>query len=117
MPPKQSAVGVKHKFVIDYSLAASENLFDPATYEDYLRSRIKVEGKTGQLGDRIKFTRDLRKLTITSTIPLSKRYIKYLTTKFLKKSAIRDYFRLIATSKDSYELRYRIKLEDDDDDS
>ncbi|KAG8740450.1 hypothetical protein FRC10_004315 [Ceratobasidium sp. 414] len=117
MAPKQPAVGVKHKFIIDYSRPAGEEIFDAAAFEDYLRSRIKVEGKTGQLGDKIKITRDLKKLTITSTVPLSKRYIKYLTGKFLKKIALREYLRPIATSKDTYELRYRIQLGDDEDDA
>jgi large subunit ribosomal protein L22e len=34
------------------------------------------------------------------------RYLKYLTKKFLKKNKLRDWLRVIAVSKDSYELRY-----------
>lgn len=32
--------------------------------------------------------------------------MKYLTKKFLKKHELRDWLRVIANSKDSYELRY-----------
>ena len=34
------------------------------------------------------------------------RYLKYLTKKFLKKNNLRDYIRVVATSKTAYELRY-----------
>lgn len=34
------------------------------------------------------------------------RYMKYLTKKFLKKNNLRDYIRVVANSKSSYELRY-----------
>lgn len=34
------------------------------------------------------------------------RYLKYLTKKFLKKNNLRDYIRVVATSKSNYELRY-----------
>lgn len=33
-------------------------------------------------------------------------YMKYLTKKFLKKHELRDWLRVIANSKDAYELRY-----------
>jgi len=72
-----------------------------------LHDRIKVEGKAGQLGDNIKITRDGNvKLTVTSSIPLSKRYLKYLTKKFLKKNALRDWIRVVASAKDVYQLRF-----------
>ena len=39
---------------------------------------------------------------------MSKRYLKYLTKKFLKKHNVRDWLRVIASNKDRYvyELRY-----------
>jgi large subunit ribosomal protein L22e len=49
---------VKHKFFIDYSRPAGDGIFDPAAFEDYLRARVKVDGKAGQLGEKIKITRD-----------------------------------------------------------
>ena len=35
-----------------------------------------------------------------------RRYLKYLTKKFLKKNNLRDYIRVVATNKTNYELRY-----------
>ena len=44
------------------------------------------------------------------------RYLKYLTKKFLKKNNLRDYIRVVANSKMSYELRYfQISTAEDDD--
>jgi len=34
------------------------------------------------------------------------RYLKYLTKKYLKKNNLRDWLRVVATGKDTYELRY-----------
>lgn len=37
---------------------------------------------------------------------LSDRYLKYLTKKYLKKNNLRDWLRVVANTKESYELRY-----------
>lgn len=37
---------------------------------------------------------------------LFSRYLKYLTKKYLKKNNLRDWLRVVASSKDAYELRY-----------
>jgi hypothetical protein len=33
------------------------------------------------------------KITVTSSVPFSKRYLKYLTKKYLKKNQLRDWIR------------------------
>ncbi|KAI0735327.1 ribosomal protein L22e [Earliella scabrosa] len=106
----------KHKFVIDYSRPAGDGVFDGAAFEKFLHDRIKVDGKTGQLGESVKIHRDGDKqVTVTSNIPLSKRYLKYLTKKFLKKNSLRDWIRVVASSKDVYQLRfYNIQAGDDE---
>ncbi|KAJ7250625.1 ribosomal protein L22e [Mycena rebaudengoi] len=102
------AAASKHKFIIDYSKPAADGIFDGADFEKYLHDRIKVEGKAGQLGESVKIVRDnaASKLTVTTSIHFSKRYLKYLTKKFLKKHSIRDWVRVVAPSKDVYQLRY-----------
>jgi len=93
-------------------------VFDGAAYEKFLHDHIKVEGKPGQLGDKIKIKREAdSKLSVSSTIPLSKRYVKYLTKRFLKKNSMRDWIRVVASSKDAYELRfYNLSNEDEGED-
>lgn len=51
-------------------------------------------------------TREKSRVVVDSYIPMSKRYLKYLTKKYLKKQQLRDFLRVIANRKDSYELRY-----------
>lgn len=47
--------------------------------------------------------------------PFSKRYLKYLTKKFLKKQQLRDWMRVVAVNKNTYEIKYyNIDQEDED---
>jgi len=41
--------------------------------------------------------------------------LKYLTKKFLKKQQLRDWLRVVASTKNSYELRYFNIQENEDD--
>jgi large subunit ribosomal protein L22e len=59
------------------------------------------------LGEAVVISRsDDNKITVTTNIAFSKRYLKYLTKKFLKKNQIRDWLRVIASDKQTFELRY-----------
>jgi len=77
-----------------------------AFQETFLRQRIKVNGKAGNLGTAVFIKRDGPLLKIRSTAGFSKQYLKYLTKKFLKKTKVRDWLRVIAADKTRYELRY-----------
>eukprot|EP01115_Flamella_aegyptia_P000428 TRINITY_DN10618_c0_g1_i1.p1 TRINITY_DN10618_c0_g1~~TRINITY_DN10618_c0_g1_i1.p1 ORF type:complete len:93 (-),score=48.78 TRINITY_DN10618_c0_g1_i1:44-322(-) len=79
---------------------------DPAGFEKFLHDRIKVGGKPGNLGDLIKISRDKTKITIVADTVFTKRYVKYLAKKYLKKQQLRDWLRVVATAKNSYELKY-----------
>ena len=45
-------------------------------------------------------------INVVSKSPLSKRYLKYLTKKFLKKNQLRDWLRVVATNKETFVLKY-----------
>merc|ERR1719384_2749684 len=77
-----------------------------ADFEKYLQERIKIGGKTSNFGKEFTMERQKTKIAFTSDIPFSKRYLKYLTKKYLKMNNLRDWLRVVANSKDSYELRY-----------
>ena len=80
-------------------------------------TKLELNGKTGVLGDAVTITRDKTKLQIAAVAPFSKRYLKYLTKKYLKKQQLRDYLHVIASNKTTYELRYfNIHDNDADDD-
>jgi len=71
-----------------------------------LHDRIKVNGKAGQLGTKVAISREKAKIIVNAELPFSKRYLKYLTKKYLKKQQLRDFLHVVATSASTYELRY-----------
>ncbi|XP_066380054.1 large ribosomal subunit protein eL22z-like [Miscanthus floridulus] len=96
-------------FTVDCTKPVEDKIMEIATLEKFLQERIKVAGgKAGNLGEGVTVTRDKTKVTVTSEGPFSKRYLKYLTKKYLKKHNVRDWLRVIASNKDRsiYELRY-----------
>ena len=99
----------KDKFQIDCAAPVGDDVFNMADFETFLHSKIKVKangGKAGNLGTKVAITKDKTKITVVAENPFSKRYLKYLTKKYLKLNTLRDYLRVVATSKGSYELRY-----------
>ena len=84
----------------------SEIVFIVCVQEKFLQDRIKVDGKTGQLGDKVKLTREGDKLKVEAKLPFSKRYLKYLAKKYLKKQQLRDFMHIIASDKNTYKLKY-----------
>ncbi|KAG5866858.1 hypothetical protein JTB14_008765 [Gonioctena quinquepunctata] len=111
------------KFVIDCTHPSEDSILDVANFESYLKERIKINGKTqnfaaGKGGQHaVTLAREKgTKVVLNSEIPFSKRYLKYLTKKYLKKNNLRDWLRVVASGKDSYELRYfQINSQEDDD--
>lgn len=79
----------------------------PTFQEDFLIQKIKYKGKVGQLAQGgITVASTKNSVTVTSDNEFSKRYLKYLTKKYLKRNSLRDWLRVVAVSKDTYELRY-----------
>ena len=91
---------------MDCAQPVDDNIMDPAGLETFFNDRIKVAGKTGNMGEKVKVTREKAKITVQAELPFSKRYLKYLTKKYLKKQQLRDFLHVIAPSRMSYELRY-----------
>ncbi|EGO60624.1 hypothetical protein NEUTE1DRAFT_115808 [Neurospora tetrasperma FGSC 2508] len=108
---KKSAKGkgpkVTKKFVINASQPASDKIFDVSAFEKFLTEKIKVEGRVGNLGETIKISQvGDGKIEIVAHNELSGRYLKYLTKKFLKKMQLRDWLRVVSTSRGVYELKF-----------
>ena len=102
------------KFTLDCQQPADDNIIEPKDFEKFLTNRIKVEGKTGNLGDKVSISREKSKIHVSAEAPFSKRYLKYLGKKYLKSQQLRDFLRIVAPSKTSYELRYFNINEDKD---
>ncbi|XP_071547190.1 large ribosomal subunit protein eL22 isoform X2 [Panulirus ornatus] len=107
------------KFHIDCRQPVEDGIMNAADFETFLQQRIKVNGKTKNFTNQVSLERNKHKITLNADIAFSKRYLKYLTKKYLKKNNLRDWLRVVAppTAKDTYELRYfQINNEEDDDD-
>merc|ERR1711990_332876 len=94
------------KFTIDCSQPVDDGIMDAASFEKFLLDRIKVGGKVGNLGDLVSVSRDKAKVLVNADTAFSKRYLKYLSKKYLKKQQLRDWLHVIANTKTAYELRY-----------
>lgn len=67
------------------------------------------------MGEHVKVTKSGNTVSLESaSIHYSKRYLKYLTKKFLKKNSLRDWVRVVSSGKQVYELRY-FNINDDED--
>merc|ERR1719172_247904 len=107
------------KFFVECKQPVEDNIMDISQLEKYFQDRIKVNGKTGNLGEVVKVGREKQKVlvSVSSDVTFSKRYLKYLTKKYLKKQNLRDFLHVIAPKKDTYELKYfNINSNDDDED-
>lgn len=137
-PQSVKKAPVTHKFTIDASVPAGDKIFDvyvlnnlclglvwltmnSAAFEKFLNDRVKIDGRTGNLGETVKISRQGEgKIVVVAHTEFSGRYLKYLTKKFLKKHQLRDWLRVVATSKGTYTLKfYNVQMdgaEDDEDD-
>uniref|UniRef100_A0A7E4VHY1 Large ribosomal subunit protein eL22 n=1 Tax=Panagrellus redivivus TaxID=6233 RepID=A0A7E4VHY1_PANRE len=118
IPLKSTATKKKkaqYSFTIECKNPVEDGILKTATFEKFLVEKIRFDGKLGNLSaGGIKVTTAKTNVHVTSDAPFSKRYLKYLTKKFLKKHSLRDWLRVVATDKSSYELRYFQINQDDD---
>ena len=94
------------KYSIDCKLPVGDNVIVLGDFESFLKTRVKVEGKAGNLGNNVTISKDKDSVVVSSKIPFSKRYLKYLTKKYLKKQDLKEYLRVVATDKTHYQMRY-----------
>ncbi|GMS97787.1 hypothetical protein PENTCL1PPCAC_19962, partial [Pristionchus entomophagus] len=106
------------KFNIECKSPVEDKILNIEDFENFLSQKIKVGGKTGQLAvSGVKVEVVKTRVVLSSEVPFSKRYLKYLTKKYLKRNTLRDWLRVVASSKDTYELRYFHINQDEDEGS
>lgn len=91
-------------YSIDLKQAAEDNIIDVADFQKYLDQAIKINGKRN--GAEITVSSKDSKVHVSTKILFSKRYVKFLTKKYLKKQEVTDYLRVIATEKLGYTVKY-----------
>ena len=94
------------KFTIDCRLPIEDGVIVLTDFQQFLTQKIKVDNKTGNLGTAVTVSADKEHIVVEAKIAFSKRYLKYLTKKYLKKQDLKEYLRVIAVSKNTYALRY-----------
>ena len=98
------------KYYVDFNSAVSNKLVSLEAAIKYLESNIKVNGIKKKLSDSVLINsandKEKKKNTILvqadTKMKFSKRYIKYLVKKFLKRENIASYLRVIAQGSSSY---------------
>ena len=105
---KQPLKGKKStvKYYIDCKMPIEDNVIVLGELKGWMEANIKVEGKKGALGSSVAVSSDKSSIVVEPKIPFSKRYLKYLMKKYLKKQDLKEFLRVIATKKNTYELKY-----------
>lgn len=93
------------KFVVECAEVVNEQVLVLGDFEKYLHDRIKVNGKAGNLGSKVSITKEKTRMVVNAELPFSKRYLKYLTKKYIKKTHLANFVRVVATSKGAYEIK------------
>ncbi|XP_062060748.1 ribosomal protein eL22-like 1 [Lepus europaeus] len=99
----------------DFIHPAEDGIYDSGNFEQCLQEKIKLNGKTGNLGNIVHIERFKNTITAVSEKQFAKRYLKYLTKKYLKKNNLfYDSFCVVASDKETYELCYFQISQDED---
>ncbi|RQM05348.1 hypothetical protein DH86_00001883 [Scytalidium sp. 3C] len=126
--PKGKQAKVTKKFIINASQPASDKIFDVSAFEKFLQDKIKVDGRVGNLGDIVQISQQgegkiEHPISASHVYPVGghiqgqtrETNAHPSTKKFLKKQQLRDWLRVVSTSKGVYELRFFNVVNDDAD--
>ncbi len=98
------------KLTVDFDQPVTNSLLSLETAKKFLEQNIKVNGLKGKLGDSVKVSTTEKSarqknnviVQVDNAMKFSKRYIKYLVKKFLKRENINLYLRVISNGPGSY---------------
>ena len=101
------------KYTVDFSNPLENKLLTLESVLKFLQNNMKLNGLKGKLGKTILINTDEKtgkskntiSISVDSSIKFSKRYIRYLIKKFLKKEGIAKYLTLSATSPGAYAVK------------
>ena len=107
------------KYRINMSSPVENKLLSLEAAIKYLENNIKVNGLKGKLGESIKVSISEKKssdknnilILVDNKIEFSKKYIKYLLKKFLKREGIVNYLSINSSSPNSYTVKVLRKNE------
>ena len=101
------------RFTVDFNNPVENKLLTLESAKKYMEQNIKVNGLKGKLGETIKLSMTEKKektqntlvISVDSTIQFSKRYIRYLVKKFLKREGIAKYLTVSSTAPSAYTVK------------
>ena len=101
------------KYSVDFSNPLENKLLTLESVLKFLQNNMKLNGLKGKLGKTILINTDEKReksktsivILVDSSIKFSKRYIRYLVKKFLKKEGVAKYLTLTATSTSAYMVK------------
>ena len=102
---------VYKKFFVDFSEPLDNKLLSIESAMKYLNSNMKIDGLKGNLKDFVKISVDDKRnkkcllIQVDNQMQFSKKYIKYLVKKFLKREGIVKYLTVLSSSPNSYEVK------------
>lgn len=99
-PVREKAIN----YVVDLKQPIDDGVFEITDFENHMKQSLKLNGKKGL--EQVEISSKDHRLTISTKIIFSKRYIKFLAKKYLKKQELRDYLRVIATDKNTYTIKF-----------
>ena len=110
---KDSKQATYKKYTVDFTNPLENKLLTLESVLKYLQNNMKLNGLKGKLGKSIMINADEKReknknnivISVDSSIKFSKRYIRYLVKKFLKKEGIAKYLTLSATSPSAYTVK------------
>ena len=101
------------KYTIDFNNPIENNLLTLESVLKYLQSNMKLNGIKGKLGDSIKINatektdkaKNTLIISVDNSLEFSKKYIKYLVKKFLKREGIGNFLTISSTSPTAYTVK------------
>ena len=101
------------KYTIDLNAPVENHLLTLESALKYLESNMKLNGLKGKLGDSIKISntektdkaKNTLVISVDNTLEFSKKYLKYLVKKFLKREGIGKFLTVSATSPNAYTVK------------
>ena len=101
------------KFTVDFNAPVDNNLLTLESALKYMQSNMKINGLKGKLGNRIKISMTDKKdktknnlvVFVDTTLQFSKRYIRYLVKKFLKREGIARFLTVSSTAPGAYTVK------------
>ena len=85
---------------LDWTNSVEDGFIDLADFTKFLKDCIKVDKKVNSPGSAVTIKGAKNQILVNTNINFSKRYLKYLNKKYLKKFNLLDWLRVVSSAKE-----------------